>query len=415
VNEGTQAELVTTGSELLSGRTLNRHARTLGLALAELGIELTRDTSVKDEPEAVREAVAGALARAPLVFVSGGLGPTNDDITRQVLAGMLGRGLRPDPDSLERIRRVCTERGIEYNAHRARQADIIAGAEALPNLVGAAPGERLDLEGGRTLFILPGPPSEFAAVLSGSIIPWLKANTQASRRREDIYLICGQGEGDLLRRFELEDFPPNGLDTAFCAAMGRIELRVGSPAGDRALLDSARARLRAMLGEDIFAEERTEMEQVVGKLLADAGRRLAVAESCTGGMLGARITSVPGSSAWFLGGVIAYDNRIKTEMLGVDPEIIASEGAVSPDVAAALASGVRERFGADYGIGITGIAGPGGGSEEKPVGLVYIGLDDGEEVETARFQFGRGRERVRQASTQMALDLLRRRLIEAQD
>lgn len=410
MNNIPQAELITTGSELLSGRTVNGHAQTLGLALSRLGIELLRDTSVKDDADTIRATVSAALERVPLVFISGGLGPTGDDITRQVLAQMLGRGLVSDPDSLERIRSKCAERGVDYNAHRARQADIIEGAEALPNLVGAAPGERLDLDEGKTLFILPGPPPEFAAVLNTSIVPWLKQNIQGSRRIEDIYLICGQGEGDLLRRFEQNQFPPDGLEIAFCAAPGRIELRLASNGADQGLLDSAGAQLRAMLREDIFAEERTSMEEVVGKLLSDSGKTVAVAESCTGGMLGAQITAVPGSTQYFVGGVIAYDNRIKTEMLGVDPDTIANEGAVSPAVAAAMASGVRERFDSDYGIGITGIAGPGGGTNEKPVGLVYIGLADSEEVETARFRFGKGRERVRQASARMALDLLRRRL-----
>lgn len=405
-----RAELVSTGSELLSGRTLNSHARSLGRSLSGLGMELVRDTTIRDEIETIRDEISAALERVPLVFVTGGLGPTADDLTRDAIAGLLGRRLVPDGDALERIRRFCEDRNRVFNRHRAAQADIVEGAVPLANRLGAAPGELIELDGGRFLFVLPGPPAEFEAIMEDHVIPWLRERAMPSGYRERIYLVCGLGEADMVDRFEAGSFPPEGVDTAFCAAPGRVELRLSSRGGDDALLDRCDQRVRALLGEHIFADRRVSMEEVVGGLLRERGWTVAVAESCTGGLLGARLTSVAGSSDYFLGGIISYSNRVKAEKLGVEAALLEEDGAVSASVVEAMASGVRERFRSDCGLAISGIAGPGGGSADKPVGLVYIGLADGEEVQTARFKFGHGRARVRRAATQMALDMLRRKL-----
>ena len=405
-----RAELVSTGSELLSGRTLNSHARSLGRSLSSLGIELLRDTTIPDDIETISDEISAALERVPLVFVTGGLGPTADDLTRDALARLLGRSLLPDADALERIRRFCEDRNRVFNRHRAAQADIVEGAIPLSNRIGAAPGELIELDGGKALFVLPGPPSEFEAVLEDHVIPWLRERAVPSGYRERIYLVCGLGEADIVERFEARRFPPPGIDSAYCAAFGRVEVRLSSSSGNESLLETCDRQIRDLLGEDIFADRRVSMEEVVGGILREQGSTLAVAESCTGGMLGSRLTSVAGSSEYFSGGIIAYSNQVKIDQLGIEAGVLKEDGAVSASVAEAMASGVRDRFQSDYGIGITGIAGPGGGSENKPVGLVYIGLADGEEVQTARFKFGQGRARVRRAATQMALDMLRRKL-----
>ncbi len=406
-----EAELVSTGSELLSGRSVNRHAQTLGRALSSLGIRLVRDTSVGDDSGHIKEAVGQALKRCRLVFVSGGLGPTNDDITRQAMADLLGRGLVADAQTLDRIRDMCAERGLDFNDHRAAQADIIEGATALDNSVGAAPGELIELEDGRTLFILPGPPAEFGAVLREHVLPWIAEKMpDSSGYAEDIYLVTGRGESDIVAAFDDNNFPPAGIETAFCAAPGRVEIRLSSNIADRQLLSEAKARIRRILGEDIYAEERLGIEEVVAALLTSKGQTIAVAESCTGGLIGGRLTAHSGSSIYFKGGVIAYSNEIKIEQLGVQSDAIAQEGAVSATVASQMAVGVRERFGADFGISTTGIAGPTGSTHDKPVGLVYIGLSCADEVQTARNLFGSGRDRVRASTVQIALDMLRRKL-----
>lgn len=407
-----EAELISTGSELLSGRTVNRHAQTLGSALSPLGIRIVRDTSVGDEHEQIKDVLQQSLARSRIVFISGGLGPTSDDITRQVVAEVLGRSLVVDKETLARIQRLCLERGLEFNQQRAQQAEIVAGAKALPNKVGAAPGELIKLGDESVLFILPGPPAEFCSVLNESVLPWISENiSNANDYAEDIYLVTGRGESDIISAFEKRGFPPKGIDAAYCAAPGRIEVRLCSNSADRALLSKAREGIREILGDDIFAEERCNIEEVLGSLLRMRAKTVAVAESCTGGLLGSRITAVPGSSTYFKGGIISYSNEVKIEQLGVQPDAIVQEGAVSATVASQMAVGVREKFGADFGISTTGIAGPEGGSDEKPVGLVYIGLSCSDEVQTSRNLFGRGRTRVRESTLQTAIDMLRRKLI----
>lgn len=405
------SELISTGSELLSGRTLNSHAQTLGGRLAEIGIRLVRDTSIPDEPDLIVEATRDALERNKLVFISGGLGPTQDDTTCQAVARLLKRRIVRDTSALERIKQFCQERNRKFNEHRARQADVIDGATVLPNPVGAAPGQRIDLEEGRTLFVLPGPPAEFRAILDNEIVPWLQeALPERSPYIEKVYMLCGLGEGDTLDLMDKHEFPPPVVDVAFCAAPGRLEVRLScNPQNSQTLEDSAR-RFENIVGPYIFADHRITLEEVVGNLLGMKQKTIAIAESCTGGLLGGRLTSIPGSSSYFKGGIISYSNETKVELLDVSPYSLAADGAVSASVAEQMAKGVRKRMEADYGLGITGIAGPAGGTEEKPVGLVYISLADDSEVQTSRYLFGRGRNRVRRSATQMALDMLRREI-----
>lgn len=407
-----RAELISTGSELLSGRTVNTHAQRLGAALHALGIALLRDTTVPDAVGEIRDAVAAALQRADLVFVCGGLGPTEDDLTRDALAALLGCGIHRDPAALERIRQISELSGRPFTDIRASQAAVLDGSVVLSNQVGAAPGMRVDLGADRALFVLPGPPDEFAAVLEDHILPWLAAHPQwRSPYLERMFLLCGVAEADAMERMRLQHIASGGIDAAYCAAPGRLEVRLSSAKGDAEALDAAADRFRRLMGPMIYAEARRPLEEVAGEALAAAGATVAVAESCTGGGLGARITAVPGSTAWFVGGVIAYANVVKEQWLGVDPALLAAEGAVSAPVASAMAEGIRHRMGADYGVGITGVAGPSGQTASKPLGLVYIALAGEDGVTVQRYQFRGDRGMVRHMAGQMALDLVRRRVL----
>ncbi len=403
-------ELVSTGAELLNGSTLNSHAQTLGGQLRMLGFRLARDTTVPDDLDAIAEAVRGALARVDYVVVSGGLGPTSDDVTRDAVARVLNRGIILDRDSLEQMRIKYRRLGRELAPVSERQALVLEGAVVLPNSAGMAPGERLNF-GAKTLFILPGPPQEFSAVLTEHVLPWLRAQALGvTPPREQRFLVCGLGESDIGARLEVEGFPRPGMEVAYCAMTGRVEVRLATSDADA--LARAAADVRRVLGACIYSEDGAEMEVVVGRLLAERRATVATAESCTGGLLGGRLTAAAGSSLYYPGGVIAYSNTVKIRELGVAPDLIARCGAVSEETARAMAVGVRERFGADYGVAVTGIAGPGGGTVDKPVGLVYLAVADAQATVARRHQFTGARARIRDWTVQFALDLLRRRLLE---
>lgn len=402
-------ELITTGSELLNGRTLNRHAQVLGAHLDRMGFDLIRDTTVPDDLFSIREVLKWALTRVNVVIISGGLGPTGDDVTPEAVAGLFGRRVVVDAGSLDALRRRYEQLGRAITPAAERQARIVEKAVALPNPVGAAPGERLEI-GGKTVFILPGPPAEFLAILELQVLPWLDAALpDRPAARQALLMVCGLGESDIATLFEKAGFPPAHVQTAYCAAPGRIEVRfsTGPAGGDPEAAAEEAARL---LGGHVFSTRREDLEDVVGRLLTQREQTLAVAESCTGGALGARLTSVSGSSAYFRGGFIAYANDVKTDQLDIGADMIEGKGSVSPRVAARMAGAARERIRADFGLGITGIAGPTGGTPEKPVGLVYIALADESGVQVRQYRFGGDRERVRDWSVRMALDMLRRRL-----
>lgn len=404
-------ELVTTGSELLNGRTVNRHAQVLGDHLHLIGLRLVRDTTVGDDVNVIRDAVASAMTRVDVVVVTGGLGPTCDDVTREAVAALLGRGIVMDPGALEAMRERYRRMNRRLTELSERQACIVEGSVALPNPAGAAPGQILE-SGGKVVFILPGPPREFLAVLEGSVLPWLRRNVSpACLPAERNFLICGIGESDIVARLEQAGFLAEGMEVAYSAKPGRIELRLLSSTLAQAQVDEAAVTVRRALGDFIYSEERLEMEDVVGRLLAEQGTTLATAESCTGGLIGHRITSVSGSSRYYLGGVIAYSNEAKVRELAVSAEAIAEHGAVSGKVAAQMAAGVRAAFGSDFGLGITGVAGPTGGTPDKPVGLVYAAVADRDRSWVRRFQFASDRTTIQEWSAQLALDLLRRRLL----
>lgn len=404
-------ELVCTGAELLNGRSVNTHARWLGGRLEDLGFRLVRETTVGDAENDIADAVRAAFRRVPIVFVSGGLGPTCDDVTRDAVAGLLGRRVVEDADSLERLRRRYAALGREVTVSRRRQALIVEGAEALPNSVGAAPGERIEVEG-QVIFLLPGPPREFQAIFEEHIAPWLRTRFPDARPpARAIFQLCGVPESDAVERLAAANFSPEPLELAYCASPGNLEIRLrGKPDPSNLVAEKADV-IRRLFHDDIYTEGREDLAAVVVRALAAAGATVAVAESCTGGGLGRRLTAIPGSSAVFRGGVIAYANDIKERLLGVPSDVLAREGAVSAATAERMAAGTRERFGASHAIAITGIAGPSGSSPEKPVGLVFIAVADVAGVLVRRCQFSGDRDLIRLWSEQYALDTLRRRLV----
>jgi nicotinamide-nucleotide amidase len=400
------AELVCTGSELLSGRTVNTHAVTLAGMLADLGIPLVRETTVPDDLAAIRDAIEQALNRAPIVIATGGLGPTSDDLTRDAVAQLAGAAIIIHEPTRERIRTRYETAGRIFTDIAARHALVIEGAEILPNPIGLCPGELIRIRG-RMLFLLPGPPAEFRALLEDGVLPRLRALAATPPLRR-ILMTCCIGESDILRLLPESEFTEPTVDVAYCAKPGRVEIRLTAAPAHADALERAAARARTALGEWIYAERPCELEEAVVEQLRAAGRTLAIAESCTGGLVSHRITNVPGSSEVFLGGVVAYANTSKTRDLGVPNAVLTQYGAVSAETARAMAEGARARFGSDIGLGITGIAGPGGATPEKPVGLVFVAAATAGESRVRKFTFNGTRAVIKEMSATTALDQVRR-------
>jgi nicotinamide-nucleotide amidase len=403
-------ELVTTGSELLSGRTVNTHAQTLADKLRPFGLRLVRDTTVGDDLAAIADCVRGALERVDIVFVSGGLGGTSDDLTRDALVQIVGGKLVQCPEALDALEKRYAKMGRPVTDVARRQTLILDQGEGLLNPVGLAPGMAIP-HGGKTIFVLPGPPREFAGVLETGIFPRLeKMGLPVFQALENLLECTGLGETEIAERLEKVSLPTPEIEVGYCAAAGQIEVRLAAAPAHAALLEEKTAAARAVLGAVVYAEMRIGLEEAVGRLLAAQKKTVAVAESCTGGLIGHRLTNIAGSSAYFLGGVICYANDSKVRDLAVPHELLARHGAVSEEVARAMAEGVRARFGADYGVAVTGIAGPEGGTAAKPVGTVWFALADVAETIAKLRCLPTTRENVKLWSSQQALDLLRRRL-----
>jgi nicotinamide-nucleotide amidase len=406
--------VINTGTEILLGDVLNTHLAFIAREIFPLGLRVERQISVPDGA-LIREALLENLARADLVFVTGGLGPTTDDITREITAELLGLELTEDPALTASITERLRTRGIRLTERILRQAMVPRGAVVLPNEHGSAPG--LYLPAGLNpaiasahLFLLPGPPRELHPMFLQFALPLLR---QIALQEEAIgyrnYRIVGMGESYVEEAVGGELLGIAGLELGYCARMGEVELRV---IGSSVVLDQADTVVRAKLEKFIFTTERENLETVVVRQLAAEKATLAVAESCTGGFLAHRLTNVPGASEVFLAGYVTYGNAAKTSAIGVDPAVIAEEGAVSEQVARAMAEGARAKSGATFALATTGIAGPGGGTPQKPVGTAYIGLTSADDTLVRHLFFPTDRETFKQLVTQMALDLLRQRLAE---
>lgn len=408
-----QAEVINTGSELLLGLVVNTHLAYLAGELAPCGITIARQVCVPDGPP-IKEALDRALDRAEVVFTTGGLGPTTDDITREAAAELLGLPLVPDESILSGIRERFARRGLPMAERVARQAMVPVGTEVLPNPNGTAPGlyfppTVLGNRRAQHLFLLPGPPRELRPMTMDYVLPKLRAVLPPTAQRERrIYRLTGIGESQVEERIGKELEERGEFEVGYCARPSEVDFRLVGPAEALAKVEP---EIRAVLGEWIYSDGDT-LEAAIVRLLSDKKLTLAVAESCTGGSLAGRITDVPGSSNVFLAGYVTYANEAKEITLGVPEDLLAAHGAVSEPVAAAMAEGARRVSGADFALSTTGIAGPGGGTESKPVGTVYIGLASaGHPTVVRRCYFPLDRVTFKHMATSAALDLLRRQVL----
>jgi nicotinamide-nucleotide amidase len=408
--------LVNTGDELLLGDTINTNAAWIGQRIAALGLMVARQTIVSDGP-VIKDAIAEAAARSDVVLVSGGLGPTNDDLTRESAAEILGLPLVQDPGITAHLEVFFAKRNRVMVASNLRQAMVPAGALVLDNPWGTAPGLYFPAELSHAcgwnahIFLLPGPPRELKPMMENLVEPRLRELLPDGASRRVLYLkITGVGESDIVEKVEkkLEAVP--GLTLGYCIRQGDVDVRLS---GQPEPVETGASIVREHLGHCIVSEDRRLIEEVLVQTLADRGQWLATAESCTGGFMASRITDVSGASRVFGHGFVTYANEAKQRHLGVSANLLEQHGAVSEPVAAAMAEGVLAVSDADHALAITGIAGPTGGSEDKPVGTVFIGLaSKGSATVVRRFYYPGSRDRFKLLSSQAALEMLRRRLFK---
>jgi nicotinamide-nucleotide amidase len=415
-----RAVIIAVGSELLTPLRADTNSLFVTARLNDLGIEVVARLIVGDRRGDLSAAIQEDLRRADLLVLTGGLGPTGDDVTREAVSDALGLPMTEDPAIVDRIRERFARRGLDMPAVNRVQAQVLGGASVLPNEHGTAPGQWIEHEG-RRIVLLPGPPREMQpmlqAVLDGRLAP-LCGSARLYRR---VIGIAGRAESQVEQVAQpvysiwTEWQPP--VSTSILAAPGQIELhlsvRTSSESEGQSILDRASAEMLAVLGADVFSADGRSLEQVVGGLLRERCWRIATAESCTGGLLASRLTDVPGSSDYVERGVVCYSNRAKTQLLGVPEETIRLHGAVSEEVGVAMAVGMRERAAVEVAVAVTGIAGPGGGTDQKPVGTVVVAVALPGGTRVRRFLFVGVRAQVKFQASQAALDMVRRALEEA--
>ena len=412
-------EVVTIGTELLLGHILDTNAAELGATLAAAGVEIVRRTSVGDRPEQIRAAVQEALDRTGFVITTGGLGPTRDDMTKKEVAAIFNKPLVLDAAVLRSLEERFRRLGRPMPAVNRTQAEVPAGATVLPNPRGTAPGLWVE-DSGRVVVMLPGVPSEMRGLLAEEVFPRIVARGGGGRGggasrivvRSRTVRTTGIAESALAELVEPIEDEITPLTLAYLPSTEGVDLRVTAwglreDEAEHRLAATA-ARLRERAGENYYGGDASDLAAVVLDQLRARELRLAVAESCTGGLLGSRITAIPGSSDVFAGGVVAYDDRVKHELLGVPDALLKAHGAVSEEVVLSMAAGAQRRFGVDATLAVTGIAGPGGGSEEKPVGTVWLAARLGSDARALKRIFPGDRGEIRARSAQAALDLLRR-------
>jgi nicotinamide-nucleotide amidase len=406
--------LLNTGTELLLGDVQDAHLAFIAREILPLGLRIEERRTVGDT-EAIRHTLAELFPGCEILFVTGGLGPTSDDITRDMVANLLGLELQKSPELLASLRQRLRVRGIKWSPGIARQADVPAGAEVLPNQNGSAPGLYLRANinpriQSPHLFLLPGPPRELQPMFRTFALPILRPIVPASALIERrLYKIADKGESLVEEAIGARVLAVPGIELGYCARPGEVDVRI---VGKAKAIEQADAIIRTTLGPSVFSAADETLEEVIVKLLAQRNQTVAVAESCTGGLLANRITNVPGVSAVFLAGYVCYANQAKIDMLDVDPQLIEKHGAVSEQVARVLAEHARASATSDYALATTGVAGPSGGSPEKPVGTVHIALAASGETVAKKFFFPTDRETFKQIAAQAALELLRRKLIK---
>jgi nicotinamide-nucleotide amidase len=408
------AEIIAIGSELLTSERTDTNSLWLTEKLNSIGVEVKLKTIVGDDDARLEETIRDAIKRSGIVIMTGGLGPTEDDITRKIAARAMNRRLLLNEKVLEAIRTKFLTLGRQMPEINSRQAMVIDGAEVLDNPQGSAPGMYIEHEG-HSVALLPGPPREMRPMFETFVLPKLAAKAGDVSVVRRVLRVVGLGESAVDEKIAPVYTQYKNPQTTILFNRSEIEIHLTAQAKTEKdaelLLDGLAGQIEERLGHSIFAFRGETMEEVVGLRLAVAGFTLSVAESCTGGLISQRLTEVPGSSVYFMEGVVTYSNDAKTRSLGVDAELIETHGAVSAEVAEAMAEGVRRRADTDFGIAVTGIAGPGGGSPEKPVGLVYIALSDDAHTEHRKLILPGDRHLIRWRASQAALDLLRRRLI----
>ncbi len=410
---GMRAAILAVGSELLGTERLDTNSLRLTAVLERFGVELVGKSICGDDEGRIAEELRRWAAAAELVVVSGGLGPTADDVTRAAAARAFDRTLAVDEGIVAGLRRRFASLGREMAEVNRRQAEVISGAEVLENPRGSAPGQRL-VDGGATVFLLPGVPVELEGLAESCLVPWLRERTESreAATRHTVAKLTGLPESqaeEALGPF-YERYGRDGVSVL--ASPGEVQVHLTARGeAEHGRLEEKQAFLRELVGPYLFTENAGEtLEAVVGRLLTERGSSVATAESCTGGLVGERLTRVPGSSAYYLAGVVTYSNEAKTRLLGVSEGMLAEHGAVSEPVARTMAREVATRNGAGFGCATTGVAGPGGGSEAKPVGTVHVAVAEGGETYHRRVRFPGDRDKVRWQTSQLLLDMLRRLL-----
>ena len=407
------AEIIAVGSELLTPLHVDTNSLYLTEKLNALGIEVRFKTVVGDRREDLVAVFRAALARSPLIILTGGLGPTEDDINREVIAEVLKRPLREAPELRQRIQERFARLSRTMPENNLRQALVPAGAEWLENQNGTAPGIWIKHDD-HIILLLPGPPRELEPMFDAHCVSRLARFAGSHRILSRVYKIVGLPESEVDQRIAPIYKAYQNPVTTILATPGAIEVhlraRTASPEEAEAMLAELGDKIELALGDYVFSSKNESLEEVVGMYLVMRQKTVAVAESCTGGLLAERLTRIPGSSNFFLGGAVCYSNESKTKLAGVPPALIETHGAVSKPVAQALAEGIRSYTGASMGVAITGIAGPSGGTAEKAVGLVFVALADERGTQVREFHFPGPRERVRHWASQMALEMIRRRI-----
>jgi nicotinamide-nucleotide amidase len=412
------AEIIAIGSEMLTPWRQDTNSLFITERLNSLGVSVAFKTIVGDRPKHLVDAVKGALRRTDVIVLMGGLGPTEDDLTREAVAESLKIGIKRNPDQIAHLYTRAAQRRMTMTRNNEKQADVLEGAEVLENPNGSAPGQWLDTVYAahrKLVMLLPGPPPELKPMFDAQCLPRLKAVLPARFIANRVLKAALIGEAQADARIAPIYMQFSDVETTILAHLGDIQINLmcGKPALDlaQARVDLLASKIEEELDDYIYSSHGESLEQIVLYYLEMKGATLSVAESCTGGMVSERLTSISGSSRSFYGGAVVYSNELKTEFADVPPSVLERHGAVSKETAEALSEGIRERCDTTLGVGVTGIAGPTGGTEEKPVGLVFIGVSDGKTTDVAERRFTGDRGRIRSYAAQTALDMVRRRLM----
>lgn len=407
-----QADLICVGNEILTGLIENSNSGFLARRLWAAGIEVRESVVVSDDKQAIEVAVNRALDHSEVIIITGGLGPTDDDMTRDAVAAALGLELVLDRKWLEKIERFYERLGIKMPENNRKQALIMQGATLLENRAGTAPGSIVKRDG-KLIILLPGPPNELKPMFDNLVVPVLKDFNRGKLSRLKTLKCCGIGEStleDKIKSLGGWNLPP----ISYVARGYEVHLQIkgrGSVEEAASAIDEAERKLRELLGDHIYGSDDDTLAGKVAELLIAKNLTLSLAESCSGGLLSSHVTDIPGSSNFYLGGMVAYSGEVKIGSLGLDRGLLEREGQVSEPVAIAMARGARIKFNSDLAVGITGIAGPDGGTAEKPVGLVYLALDNSRQCYCKKLNLGVGRLAVKERTAQIALDMIRREVL----